>query len=53
MRKTNQFASVKFGCIQLIDFMNILGGATSLDSFLEVYKTNDTKQFFPLWIVRS
>ena len=27
--------------------MNFLGGATSLDSFLKVYKTSETKGFFP------
>ena len=27
--------------------MNILGGATSLDSFLKAYKTEETKGFFP------
>ena len=27
--------------------MNFLGGATSLDSFLEAYKTKETKSFFP------
>ena len=27
--------------------MNFLGGATSLDSFLKAYKTEETKVFFP------
>ena len=27
--------------------MNFLGGTTSLDSFLEAYKTTETKGFFP------
>ena len=27
--------------------MNFLGGATSLDSFLKAYKTEETKGFFP------
>ena len=27
--------------------MNFLGGATSLDSFLEAYKTSETERFFP------
>ena len=31
-RKANQFVSFKFGDIQLLDIMNFLGGATSLDS---------------------
>ena len=37
----------KFGDIQLHDFRNFLGGATSLDSFLKAYKTKETKGFFP------
>ena len=47
IRKANQFVSFKFGDIQLLDNMNFLGGATSLDSFLEAYKTKETKGFFP------
>ena len=47
IKKANQFVSFKFGDIQLLDFMNFLGGATSLDSFLEAYKTTKTKGFFP------
>ena len=39
--------SSKFGDIQLLDIMNFLGGATSLDSFLKAYKTKETKGFFP------
>ena len=45
--KANQFVSFKFGDIQLLDIMNFLGGATSLDSFLKAYKTKETKVFFP------
>ena len=45
--KANQFISFKFGNIQLLDIMNFLGGATSLDSFLKAYKTSETKRFFP------
>ena len=37
IKKANQFVSVKFGDVQLLDIMNILGGATSLDSFLKAY----------------
>ena len=33
IKKANQFISFKFGDIQLLDIMNFLGGATSLDSF--------------------
>ena len=47
IKKANQFISFKFGDIQLLDIMNFLGGATSLDSFLKAYKTSETKVFFP------
>ena len=47
IKKANQFVSFKFGDIQLLDIMNFLGGATSLDSFLKAYTTKDTKGFFP------
>ena len=47
IKKSNQFISFKFGDIQLLDIMNFLGGATSLDSFLKAYKTSETKGFFP------
>ena len=33
--------------MQLLDIMNFLGGATSLDSFLIAYKTEEAKGFFP------
>ena len=45
--KTNQFVSFKFGDVQLLDIMNFHGGATSLDSFLKAYKTEETKGLFP------
>ena len=47
IKKANQFVSFKFGDVQLLDFMNFLGGATSLDSFHKAYKTEETKGFFP------
>ena len=47
IKKANQFVSPKFGDVQLLDIMNFLGGATSLDSFLKPYKTTETKGFFP------
>ena len=47
IKKANHFISFKFGVIQLLDIMNFLGGATSLDSFLKAYKTSETKGFFP------
>ena len=43
IKKANQFISFKFGDIQLLDIMNLLGGVTSLDSFLKAYKTSETK----------
>ena len=46
-QKSNQFISFKFGDTQLLGMMNFLGGATSLDSFLQSYKTSETKGFFP------
>ena len=47
IEKANQIVSFKFGDVQLLDFMNFLDGATSLDSFLKAYKTAETKSFFP------
>ena len=34
IKKANQFVSLQFGDVQLLDIINFLGGATSLDSFL-------------------
>ena len=45
--KLDQFVSFKFGDIQLLDIMNFLGGATSLDSFIKACKTKETEGFFP------
>ena len=42
IKKANQVVSFKIGDVQLLDIMNILGGATSLDSFLKAYKTSET-----------
>ena len=47
IKKTNQFVSFKFGDAQLLDIMDFLGGATSLDSFPKAHKTAETKGFFP------
>ena len=47
IKKANQFISFKFGVIQLLDIMNFLGGATSLDTFLNAHRTSETKRFFP------
>ena len=46
-KKANQFVSFNFSDNQLLDLMTFLDGATSLDSFLKTYKTNETKRFFP------
>ena len=46
IKKANQFISFKFSDIQLLDIMTILGGATSLDSFLKAYKTSERKGVF-------
>ena len=47
IEKVSQFVSFKFGDVQLLDIMNFLGGATSLDSFLKANKTAETKSSFP------
>ena len=47
IEKANQFVSLKFGDVQLLDIMNFFGGPTNLDSFLKVYKTSETKGFLP------
>ena len=46
-KKANQFISLKFGEIQLLDVLNFLGAATSLYSFLKAYKTSETRGLFP------
>ena len=47
IKKANQFISFKFGDVKLLDIKKILGGATSLISFLKAYKTSETKGFLP------
>ena len=47
IKKANQFTSFKFDDIQILDIMNFLGGATSLDTLLKAYKTSETKEIFP------
>ena len=47
IKKGNQFISFKFGGFQLLDIMNSLGGAASLDSFLKAYKASEATRFFP------
>ena len=46
IKKANHFISFNFGDIHLLDILNFLGGATSLDTFLKAYKTSETKRFF-------
>ena len=48
IKKANQIVSFNFGDVQLLDIMNFLGGATSLDSFFKAYKTSETKGFFSM-----
>ena len=47
IKKAYQFISFKFGDFQLLNIMNILGGATTLDSFLKANKTSEAKRFLP------
>ena len=47
IKKANDFISFKFGDVQFLDIMKFLGGATTLDSFLKIYKASETKSFFP------
>ena len=47
IKKANQFISFKFGDIQFLDILNFLAGATSLDSFLKAYQSEETKGCFP------
>ena len=42
IKKANQFVSFNFGDVQLLDILNFLCEATSLDSFLKAYKTAET-----------
>ena len=47
IKKANQFISFKFGDIHFLDILNFLAGATSLDSFLKTYQSEETKGYFP------
>ena len=47
IKKANDFISFKFEDVQFLDIMKFLGGATTLDSFLKIYKASETKSFFP------
>ena len=46
VKKANQFVSFRFRDVQLLDILNFLWEATSLDSFLKAYKTSETKGYF-------
>ena len=41
------FICLNFADVQFIDIMKIMGGATTLDSFLKAYKAKETKNIFP------
>ena len=47
IKKANQFVSFKFGDVQLLDKLNLLGVAMSPDFFLKANKTSETKGYFP------
>ena len=47
IKKAHQFLSFKFGDVQLLDVMNFLAGATSLDLFVKAYTTEATEDVFP------
>ena len=50
IKKPIDFMYFKFGDVQFLDIMKILGGATTLDSFLKAYIASETKGFSP-WLV--
>ena len=47
IKQAKQFVSFKFGEVQLLDIINLLGGATRLYSLPKAYKTPETKDFVP------
>ena len=47
IKKANQFVSFKFGDVQFLDIVNFLVGASTLDSFLKAYQSEETKGCFP------
>ena len=47
IKKANQFISFNFGDIRLLDKLNFLDGAISLDSFLKEYKIKKQKDVSP------
>ena len=52
-KKANQIVSLKIGDIQLLDFMNFLGGTRRLPSLFKAKKTNETEGLLPLWMVQK
>ena len=47
IKNANQFISFNFRNYELLDIMDFLGAATSLDTFLKAYRTSETKGFIP------
>ena len=47
IKKANDFISFKFGYLQFLDIMKLLGRATVQESFLKAYKESETKKIFP------
>ena len=47
MKKSNHSVGFKSGDIQLFEVLKLLGGASSLDTFLKAYETKKTKVFLP------
>ena len=48
IKNANQFVSYNFGDVHLLDLTIFLAGATSLDSLLKAYKTEETENFSPM-----
>ena len=50
-KNANQFVSFKFGDVRLLDILQFLRRATSLNSFLKAFTTSETNGYFPWeWI---
>ena len=47
IKEVNQFILFKFGYIQLLDILEVLGGTTSRDSFLKALKIQKQEDFSP------
>ena len=47
IKKANQFNSFKFGVVQFSDILNLRGGVTSLDSYLDHTKLQKQKDASP------